>query len=74
MTPEQEDTGQMKESPTIFKAFVLPTVLPDLRLSTTRLYTFLGGKGIRKWGARKLNPEVAEKRLAWAMKYILVDI
>ena len=61
----------MKENPTILKALVLPTVVPELQFSTTKLYTLLRGKGIRKWRARKrppLDTEVAAKRLAWAIK------
>jgi len=73
MTPEQEETVVkfVKENPTILKALVLPTVVPELHLSTTKLYTLLRGKGIRKWRARKrppLDAEVAAKRLAWAIK------
>ena len=73
MTPEQEEAVVkfVKENPTILKALVLPTVVPELQLSTTKLYTLLHGKGIRKWRARKrppLDAEVAAKRLAWAIK------
>jgi len=73
MTPEQEQAVVkfVKENPTILKALVLPTVVPELQFSTTKLYTLLRGKGIRKWRGRKrppLDTEVAAKRLAWAIK------
>ena len=73
MTPEQEEAVVkfVKENPTILKAFILPTVVPDLQLWTTKLYTLLRGKGIRKWRARKrppLDAAIAAKRLAWAIK------
>jgi len=54
----------MKENPTILKALVLPSVVPELQFSTTKLYTLPRGKGIRKWRARKrppLDTEVAAK-------------
>jgi len=72
MTAEEEPVVKfVKENPIILKVLVLPTVAPELQLSTTKLYTLFRGKGIQKWRARKrppLDTEVAAKRLAWAIK------
>lgn len=48
----------------------MPTIFPEVNLTTRTLQNILRGKGIRKWRARKrppLTPEIAEKRLAWAI-------
>lgn len=65
MMPEQEAAiNLVKENSTILKALVLLTVVPELQLSTTKRYTLLSAKGIRRWRTRKrlpLDTEVAER-------------
>jgi len=65
--PEQEEAAVqfVKKNSKTLKELVLPAVLPDKKVSATKLYTLLHGKGIRKWRARKhppLNAEIAETR------------